>query len=354
MIFGDGTMVFRVFIFSVFLTLPLVYSFFPARAEDGVVSLHGNACETISGDETMSTARVRVTDKAVFNAVSALPFLKTYKEQLDSHDFNVLVYEIVDEYVEDLSVKTTEQSADKICVEISGYVSDENVSRATDDFFNKQADAEPLSDDQTTENTAELSEEITHHLEENYGAGNESALLQENSPLQEGSASLPEAEISSLIKSRIYAAPVEFFNHTQSAAHAKIVSDWFVKNEHLETAADEKDADYIVKTKVLRAKVEALNTTSSRLHMVISMELSFADGRKAQTVHQNRFVLFENNEDEQQAALKLLKKLFYNACEQLNTHIQQAEREKGNIPALPRMITPAGQETSVEPEVPEA
>lgn len=324
---------FYIFIFGFLIFFPFV----SLSAKESVLPMEikAIACESLQEDEAKSTARVRVTDKATFNAISEIPQLKSYKEKLDSHDFNVMVYTIVDEYIEDFSVKTTEQSDEKICVEIHGFVNPTNVQSAIDATLKKQAVQEEISDDKTTENTALLSDEITDHLNKTNPINNDDFIP----PSQENESNI-STESSDLL-GRLYVAPVAFFNNTTSDYHAQLIVDSFKNAYNYEIVDSPNDADYLIKTSVLRAKVDALNNSTSRLQMVIAMELSFKDGTSSQTIHQNRFVVFENSENEQNVALKLLTKLFNNAVEQIEVYMQKHEKEKGNIPVLPSVITPS-------------
>lgn len=332
-------MKFRLLTFCIFAFGALVNISCPARADDGAMAISGYACETIKDDEAKSTARVRVTDKASFNAVSGLALLKDYKEQLDSHDFNVMVYGVVDDYIEDLSIKTTEQTDDKICVQIDGYVMPQNVNGVIEAFLQQRAGEEIISDDQTTENAAELSADITEHLQKGMSETTSSEVAAPVAPASEKNGT---EEPAAKHRSRVYIAPIAFFNNTQSPEHAKIIAEWFEHTGNFETTENPSEAAYSIHSKILRAKIDAINNTSNRLQMVVSVELSFADGKDSKTVHQNRFVLFDNTEDEQTAANKLLKKLLYNACEQLEVYMQEEERQNVNISTLPPVITPAG------------
>lgn len=334
-------MKFKVFIFSVFWTLLNVFSVCPATADDSVVTLDGNACETISGDETKSTARVRASDKAMFNAVSSLPLFHDYKSQLDSHDFNVMVYTVVDDYIEDLSIKTTEQTGEKICVNISGYINKTSALQAMENVLQNMAGEEEISDDTVTEATVELSGAITEHLEKEIPQKN--TVAANNKDEKTVAAKSP-------VRGRVYVAPIEFFNNTNSPEHAKIITQWLENNGNFEITDTPDKADFTIVGKVLRAKVDALNNSSSRLQMVTSTELSFADGRKSRTVHQNRFVLFENSEDEQRTAYKLLQKLLDNSCEQLKAYMNNDNSLPGGG-VLPSVVTPNGLSAEAAEEV---
>ena len=97
-----------------------------AAADGNTVHIRGQGCAEVSDDSLRSSARIKATDKAAFAAVSNLERLAPYKAQLDPHDFNVLVYKIVDNYLEDLTIRTTEQTNEQLCVEVTGYLQEKN------------------------------------------------------------------------------------------------------------------------------------------------------------------------------------------------------------------------------------
>ena len=67
-----------------------------ASLDKDVTSVYGTDCEKVKPGEARSTVRVRVTDKASYLAVSSLPDLRNAKVELNEHDFNVMVYNLVD------------------------------------------------------------------------------------------------------------------------------------------------------------------------------------------------------------------------------------------------------------------
>ena len=82
---------------------------FQAIADDDVVKVSGSACEIFNNGQSKSSVRVRVTDKASYNAVSQIPSLAELRSQMLEHDYNVIVYNLVDNYVQNMSVRTTSQ-----------------------------------------------------------------------------------------------------------------------------------------------------------------------------------------------------------------------------------------------------
>ena len=87
-----------------------------ASLDKDVTSVYGTDCEKVKPGEARSTVRVRVTDKASYLAVSSLPDLRNAKVELNEHDFNVMVYNLVDNNIEDMAIRTTKQTPEEICV----------------------------------------------------------------------------------------------------------------------------------------------------------------------------------------------------------------------------------------------
>ena len=121
-----------------------------ASLDKDVTSVYGTDCEKVKPGEARSTVRVRVTDKASYLAVSSLPDLRNAKVELNEHDFNVMVYNLVDNNIEDMAIRTTKQTPEEICVEVTGYISGKNIFAAIDEALDRQKNGE--EDNVTVEN----------------------------------------------------------------------------------------------------------------------------------------------------------------------------------------------------------
>ncbi len=306
--------------------------------DDNVISVYSEACEKIKQDEPKSSVRMRATDKASFNAVSRTTEVSELSEEFDRHNFNVLVYNIVDNYVEDLAVRTTRQDSENICVEVTGYVKKENVAQAAENM--RQAKQEPQ-----TEQSGELTEQdLTDNV-----SGQESASEQPEtkiSPTEEPRNLLPETaagqsdekkETAENKEKLLYIAPVEFYNNTTSESHTQSIRELFANNPDFYITDKEDLADYVIRSKVLRAKVDPINSNTNRLQMVLAMGVKIKDSGTTSVEHQNRFILFSSEEDEQKVAADLMKKLFKKAAEPVLSKIENDIRKKSDNGSL---ITP--------------
>ncbi len=331
----------------------------PGNDED-VISVYGKACEKIRAGEAKSAARLRGTDKATFSAVASVSALSDFRDKSDGHDFNVLVYNIVDNYVEDLAVRTLKQTDEEICLEVTGYVRNSNIIEAVTDSLSKEEEEPssppPLSPKQAAEKA--LNDEIVRVLAENTKVPDTSDLIaaeekkakeaaKKEQPAQPDLIIVPLAEkkepdaAAEDQRSLIYFAPTKFYNQTVSESYAALLKEQFRQMEDF-YFTDRRDlADYIVSSEVLRAKVDPINSNTNRLQMVISVTVEVAETGSSTTEHQNRFVLFSSDENEQEVALKLMKKLFNKAGEQIMQRIEQLDRRRNNGRGLPKIITPA-------------
>ena len=286
--------------------------------DNEVAAIYGKACEEFKKDEPKSSARVRVIDKASFAAVDNLSMLDTFRKKSEPQDYNLVVYNLVDNAVEDLSVRTLMQNETDICVEVTGYVSKRNIIQAL-------KDAEPR-------------EEAIAQV-----ASVKTAAQAENPSVPMAGTSIAEKKPDG--KVRLWIEPTAFYNNTSSEKFADIIAKQF-DAQHIVIADKKENADFVIVSNVLRAKVDPLNSETNRLQMVVAVELEDAAGNRVSTEHQNRFVLFSAREDEQEVALRLMKKLFENACERISQKIElPAKASKSSRPFAP-IITPGGQQTA--------
>lgn len=339
-----------------------------ASLDKDVTSVYGTDCEKVKPGEARSTVRVRVTDKASYLAVSSLPDLRNAKVELNEHDFNVMVYNLVDNNIEDMAIRTTKQTPEEICVEVTGYISGKNIFAAIGEALDRQKNGE--EDNVTAENgglaPSDLAETENGPLPEAEAKPEQPAKsdLVEKEPLYTPDESIPSPPVSeeqtpsaeqekedylqakAASKGLIYITPTEFFNKTTSAKYAEILREMFVKSDYFYVTDKIELADYVIGSKVLRAKVDPINKDTNRMQMVIAVESRNTDSGETETEHQNRFVLFSSSENEQKVAAKLMKQLFEKAADKIITELEIAQRRKNNDAGLPAVITPVSTSTA--------
>lgn len=282
-----------------------------AQAPESVepaLEIYGNACEKVISGESKSSTRVRATDKAVFLGVKRLDSLSRAKQILNEHDQNVMIYRLVDEYVEDLTVKTVEENDAKVCVEVKGWLSSGAISEVEKEFI---ADNSPVNE-ATPEAVVEVAREVKEDI----------SLSPQN----------PESLALLHIKT------LEYYNGGKSGKYTQILKEQFADNPYFYLTDDAEIADYIITPKVLKAKVDKLDAGHKRLQMVVVLEIS---GLKEETVneYQNRFVLFGAEESEQETASRLLEKLLNNAGEGALRKIEHQEQVRQETAELGRPLS---------------
>lgn len=370
---------------------------FQAIADDDVVKVSGSACEIFNNGQSKSSVRVRVTDKASYNAVSQIPSLAELRSQMLEHDYNVIVYNLVDNYVQNMSVRTTSQDNNELCVEVTGAIPAADIvtvianyspANPAPEYDFKKANgiitekAEPFKENKPSEaavmyngpkefdkiaepSKAEIAYQPEQEPQPQVQAAEEKEVLpkaekiaapavyvpedndviptdssvinQEPTPIELDKPKIepkPEPVIEELAKALIYIAPVEFNNNTHTSKPLGVLKEFFA-NEDLYTLLDNPDgADYTISSKVLKAKIDSVNQKTKRMQMVVSVELKINGADGSISDHQNRFVLFDSSENEQEVAMNLLKKLLQKSGEKLIARIEQNESKRADRPFL--------------------
>ncbi len=329
------------------------------RAED-IIKISGTACEPYNNNQSKTSIRVRVTDKASYNAVSQISELSDLKSQMLEHDFNVIVYNLVDNYVQNMSVKNTNQSDDELCVEVTGAIPAADISTVIAEYsptnpapeydFGKANGIEEESNTPFTEDKPTTAEVMYNgpddfdtlpppstapiaYQEEIEDLSSEQPLnvaMISETPEEEipvDSTNIPETDEEQTRNAQIYVAPVEFTNNTHSSKPIDVVKKLFSNDDVYTVVESSDDADYIITSKVLKAKIDQINDQTRRLQMVISAELQTKGADATASDYQNRFVLFDSDENEQEVAMNLLRKLLFKSGKKLFARVEQNEQK---------------------------
>ncbi|HCU59034.1 MAG TPA: hypothetical protein DIC64_03540 [Alphaproteobacteria bacterium] len=281
------------------LTVLSICFAYAASAQDEVESLEiqANACEKMLEGESPSSARIRAVDKAVFLGLKSLPELKEDKKLLNDHDLNVMIYRLVDDFVEDLNSKVTKSDDERVCVQISGYINPKNIELVRKEFASKYDETNFVSEDEVAEIVSSVDADLT----------------------------LKPKKIENV--ALLYVAPLEYYNGASSVKHASFLKDKMDNNPYYYLTEDKDLADYVVLPKLLKAKVDALDDAHKRLQMVVAVEISGLEDNPS-VVSQNRFLLFSKGDNEQEIAAKLLKKLLEACAMEAMRKIEIKEQQK--------------------------
>ena len=319
----------------VFLLTNMAY----AQVEDNAneISIFASVCENILQNESKSSARLRASDKASFKAVSEIPELSDFRQYLDPHKFNIKVYKLIDNYLEDLTINVVNQDTDKVCVEVSAYLLSNMIKEVFDDV------SAEMNTDTNLEIEAENVEEnvsITIPPKPQININDQIAYDDDDEKeveiIREINYHVPENKKFQNKKVSIFIDRTQFYNDTSTNGFFAHLEQEILKKGDVVVHAKFDNSNYILKTKVLKAKVDNINTETARLHVVISVELTDTSNSETTTEHQNRFVLFNTSEDAQTKASELVKKLFADGIAKLLPKIKLSDEVFSND----KIITP--------------
>lgn len=287
------------------LCLILILAVWPmshlAAQEAESIAIEANTCEKALDGESPSSVRIRAVDKAVFLGLKSLKELDADRMRLNDFEFNAMIYRLVDDYVEDLTSKVTKSSDGKVCVEISGYINPNNIALVQSEFQTSSS-----SDDESVRQIA--------------GEVNKALTLKPQNPQN---------------LALVYIKDLQYDNGAVSQKYAQFLKDKMKDNPYYYLTDEEDLADYVITPKFLKGKVDALDATHKRLQMVVVLDV---DGLQdsTQSISQNRFLLFSSDEDEQDIAKRLLKKLLEASAQEAVRQIERKEQQKLEQNALGR------------------
>ena len=295
-------------IFTLFVSVVAAFDAFAQDAEKAAIRLSATACEELLAGESRAGAQIRAADKASFNSVKKLNQLTQATSELNDHDVNILVYRLVDEYVEDLSVATLPDENAKVCVQIEGWLKPIDIKRVVEDFYAEKS--------KTSVTPFELMEEIADESVREIS-------LEPKNPQE---------------LSLVYIGDVVFFNGATFPKLSDYLKNMYADNPYFYLTDDAEIADYVIRPKVITAKVDMTEQGQKRLHMVVVLE-TMARGVLFAEQSQNRFVLFDASENQQNIANQMLQKLMEQAGRALLSKIEHNESQRLEQKALGRELS---------------
>ena len=292
------------------------------------ISVFASACENLAEGESKASARVRATDKASFKAVEEIPELSRFRSNMNTHNFNIKVYQLVDNYLEDLKINADSPSDGSVCVELSAYLPAAAIAEV---FSAEQEDikdkALSLELESTTNEENVLG--ITIPPKPNIVINEQIAYENKAEPAREIGekkafvVTQPKDSVSSKEDDvRVFVDRTTFYNGASTGGFFSQIEQALLGIPGVKAIAVNDDADYVLRTKVLKARVDSINSETSRLQIVVALELTDTASSKTITEHQNRFVLFDAKDDAQTVAADLTRKLLSTGLEKLLPEIK--------------------------------
>ncbi|MBE6467539.1 MAG: hypothetical protein E7004_02990 [Alphaproteobacteria bacterium] len=320
-------------LFKIVLILALVLaknSIAQVEENSGEIDVFAKVCENLSSSESRASARLRATDKASFKAVEEIPELREFRQYLDPHQFNLHIYKLIDNYFEDMAINVLSQDNEKVCVEVSGYIRTSSINEVFSDITDIQDGNTTLVVE--TENVEEnvnivippkpeinISKEIAYDYSDDEIV---EEYIIEDENITPPIPTLPKAEKNNGVS--VFIDRTMFYNDTSTNGFFAHLEQELLKAGKLNIQAKFDNPKYILRTKVLKAKVDNINSETGRLQIVVSVELTDTSNSETTTEHQNRFILFNTSEDAQAKAAELTKNLLADGVAKILPQIKKA------------------------------
>ena len=307
------------------------------------INVFANVCEKMSNGESKSSARLRASDKASFKAVEEIPELREFRQYLDPHNFNIKIYKLVDNYLEDMNINVISQNSQEVCVEVSAYLLPSSISEvfgdvSVNDSSESQLDVEKENVEENVNITIPPKPEININEQIAYDIPNNVINDEEDEIVSTYEINLEPSKQETVKNKKIsvFIDKTLFYNDTSTNGFFAHLEQEVLKKGDVEIQAKFDNPNYILKTKVLKAKVDNINSETGRLHIVVSIEITDTSNSETTTEHQNRFVLFSTSDDVQVKAAELVKNLLSEGMARILPKIKLSEETfvKNN------MITP--------------
>jgi hypothetical protein len=302
--------------------------------------VYAAVCERLINDESKASARARASDKAAFKAIEEVPQIASYRERFTPHQFNLAIYRLVDNYLDNINLHTVSQDAQNVCVEINAELTSSAINEVFASLMTPQQPAAVTPQDDNVGLDVEVDvpqEELSLAIppKPEIVINKQIAYDTENMPLTGAKVAQP-VQGNALPTTLVFVDKTEFYNGTSTSGFFSTLEQALMAKPNIKVTAGLSNPDYILKTKVLKAKVDNVNTETGRLQIVVALELINTATSEKFTDHQNRFVLFNTSEDAQKTASSLAQKLLQQGIEKLLPKIKTSQdKELSNT-----MITP--------------
>ena len=303
-----------------------------SEAED--IAVYAEVCEKVNPQESKAAARTRATDKASFKAVEDIPDLDRYRSQLDVHNFNLKIYRLIDNYLEDIRTSVTQQTKAFVCVEVNAFLPEEALVEVFEQLEETPQEEEQVMtlDVETPIDEVGISippkPEIVINQEIAYDDESISVPLDSETKAEV----IPQVPLT-----KVFVDKTEFYNGTDTNGFFEALAEKLRSKKGIAVLAQKDNPDYILQTKILKAKIENVNAETGRLQIVAAADLVDTKTSEVTTEHLNKFELFNLSEDAQKKASSVSRQLFEELIEKLLPLIKTATEENQFLPAV---ITP--------------
>ena len=296
---------------ALILTAPCVYAQENYNVSNSSFTVVGRYCEEFVEGMSKSAARMEAADKAAFVALRDLDELKKYQNNMDKSQFENKILRLVDN-LDNLSITTLKQTSEELCVEVNALLSEATIKETFANIVLASTTEENKPDDFEVELPPKPNITI-----------NEDIAYVEKPTVEK------KLKINGRAK-QIFVDRTEFFDGTSTGKFFDYLKKDLLKIPGVEVTDRQDNPDYVLKTKVLKAKIDKLNAATNRLQVVVALTLTDTKTGESVTEHQNRFILFAAEDDAQKTASALVVKLFSGGMGKISSHIEVPMQDNGN------------------------
>ncbi|MBR1399166.1 MAG: hypothetical protein IJ564_03195 [Alphaproteobacteria bacterium] len=269
------------------------------------VKVSADACDDRRADDDKDTAEYRAIDKASLAAVKLSGIIQKYNNDLGASAMDVISYQIIDNYMHEVTHEITLNEIKRICVKVNAVVS------VTADEMNAMIEEyKAIEPPHLTEaaDVAEIAESVNNTLS-----------FKPQSPDE---------------KKLVFIGKMNMWDNTKTDHYADYIKNLFADSDYFYVTEDENLADFVIVPSLKKAKVSDIDVNNNKMQMQSSLQIisdKFADFAPWED-QQNHFILFDVTEDEQEVADTLIKKLLLksskNTSKKLETYISQKLENK--------------------------
>ncbi len=263
------------------------------QADSFFLPVNSSVCTTIADKQQRSDIRYQTYDKALYQAIKTSSYMKEKGAGLDDYVYNILAYRLADNALNNVSVKTIRDDAEKICLKI---MADLDINRA-DKIINEYK-IKPLN----VEKVKKVAQDVNINLPKS---------------IYETDSARP----------LLYIRDLEFYNHTKTAKYTPKIAQQLSFEPHVLVTEYEELADFLIVPKLLQSKIKKISEENSRYNMSVIVELKNKQGDIIDSKQQNRYIIISNAENKQEIAQKLLVKLIENAVSALSGRLNSLLKE---------------------------
>jgi len=115
----------------------------------------------------------------------------------------------------------------------------------------------------------------------------------------------------------LYIENIEYYNHTQSSAYKEQMVEKLSLTPEVIVTEDKKNADFYLKPKLLKSKIDYISPEHSKYTISVVVELRNKADVLVESEQKNQYIIIDNSQNAQQIAQKMLKKLLEKALEDI-------------------------------------